>query len=85
MSKAEQRLVHKKITKEMAQFYQVLGTFNSNMITLIQQNPGTVRDVTDKIREIACTVHDQQCADGHVYDHMNQMCIRLVKLSDSED
>ena len=65
------------LSKDMAQFYQVLGTYNANMIARVRNDPNSVRDVI-KVIIAQCPVHDAQCGDNYVYDHQNNVCIRLL-------
>lgn len=68
------------ISRDMAQFYQALGTFNANMIARLNDDPSKIRDI---IKDLVayCPVHDAQCGDNYVYDHTNNMCIRLVEIA----
>ena len=72
-----------KLSNDMAQFYQALGTFNTNIIGRLIQEPEKVRDLT-KALVAWCPVHDAQCGDNYVYDHNNNMCIRLVMVNEEE-
>jgi hypothetical protein len=79
----EKKLPHQKLNTEWAQFYQALGTFNTNIVARVIKDPTRVREVTKDL--VAwCPVHDAQCADGFVYDHINNRCIMLTVMPGEE-
>jgi len=75
MSEPKQQLNYGPITKEMARFYQALGTFNTNMVATIVKDPAKVKEVTDFII-VHCTTHAQQCGSGNIWDEYNHICTR---------
>ena len=75
MYDTETKLKHGKLSQEMLDFYHALGTFNTNIIARLIEDPKAIGEL---IKEL---VHDavpheggHGCNDGYIYDHTGGEC-----------
>lgn len=77
----KKELPHGKLKVEWARFYHALGTFNTNIVARLVNDPKRLREMTDNL--VAwCPEHDQTCNTGYIYDHSNASCVKMAEQLD---
>jgi len=78
MQDTKTKLPHATLNKDMLAFYHALGTFNTNIVSRLLEDPNSVDKLTELLVKY-CEVHDAECGNGYLYDHVRNSCMKLAE------